>query len=162
MGKTRKIAVIGIPAVVLCFALVSLALADPSDPVTKGWANNNLINKNKASKIPVWQITQEGTAKSVQWVTHAPNPRFAIYDPLGDSDPADESTLDDDVVLDRETGLVWQRTVSAVSVDWFTAISYCYTTTAGGRKGWRLPAVEELASLVDSTQTNPSLPVGHP
>ena len=32
----------------------------------------------------------------------------------------------------------------------------------GGRKGWRAPTVEELASLVDPSQTIPSLPIGHP
>jgi hypothetical protein len=32
----------------------------------------------------------------------------------------------------------------------------------GGRKGWRLPTIEELASLIDPTQTNPALPIGHP
>jgi len=30
------------------------------------------------------------------------------------------------------------------------------------RKGWRLPSVVELASLVDTSQSFPSLPVGHP
>jgi hypothetical protein len=28
--------------------------------------------------------------------------------------------------------------------------------------GWRLPTVEELASLVDPTTANPALPSGHP
>jgi hypothetical protein len=32
----------------------------------------------------------------------------------------------------------------------------------GGRKGWRLPTIEELASLVDTSQSNPALPAGHP
>src|SRR2546426_2979916 len=31
-----------------------------------------------------------------------------------------------------------------------------------GRKGWRLPTVEELASLVDPTQELPALASGHP
>jgi len=35
--------------------------------------------------------------------------------------------------------------------------------TSGDRLGWRLPAIEELASLVDPTQTHaPFLPTGHP
>ena len=45
---------------------------------------------------------------------------------------------------------------------WATAILYAYTKNVGGRKGWRLPTVEELASLVDPTQMNPALPSGHP
>jgi Protein of unknown function (DUF1566) len=31
-----------------------------------------------------------------------------------------------------------------------------------GRKGWRLPTNQELASLIDPTQSNPALPSGHP
>lgn len=162
MEKTKKFVAIGILVLAFCFTLNSLAQADPNDPVTKGWASSNLINKNKAVKIPCWQITQEGTAKAVQWVPHLANTRFAIYDPNGDSDPIDPNTLDDDLVLDRETGLVWQRFPDALSVDWFQAVTFCYTMTAGNRKGWRLPTIEELASLIDPTQTNPSLPIGHP
>ena len=30
------------------------------------------------------------------------------------------------------------------------------------RKGWRLPTIEELASLVDPKKVNPALPNGHP
>jgi hypothetical protein len=32
----------------------------------------------------------------------------------------------------------------------------------GGRGGWRLPTQEELATLLDPTQSNPPLPAGHP
>jgi hypothetical protein len=41
-------------------------------------------------------------------------------------------------------------------------LSYCFTKKVGGRKGWRLPTIEELATLVDDTQSNPALPSGHP
>ena len=34
--------------------------------------------------------------------------------------------------------------------------------TVGGTKGWRLPSVAELASLVDPANSNPALPTGHP
>ena len=33
---------------------------------------------------------------------------------------------------------------------------------SGGCKGWRLPSIEELASLVDPSQSPPVLPSGHP
>jgi hypothetical protein len=32
----------------------------------------------------------------------------------------------------------------------------------GGRLGWRLPTIEELSSLIDSSQEAPALPEGHP
>ena len=69
-----------------------------------------------------------------------------------------------EAVLDRETGLVWQRTPqdpSGTGTYQQAAIS-CYQTKTGGRFGWRLPALEELMSLVDPTQSNPALPAGHP
>jgi hypothetical protein len=64
-------------------------------------------------------------------------------------------------VLDRETGLVWERSPETATVDWNSARSSCISKNVGGRKGWRLPAIAELTSLVDPTQ-NPALPAGHP
>jgi Protein of unknown function (DUF1566) len=31
----------------------------------------------------------------------------------------------------------------------------------GGKKGWRLPSIHELGSLIDASQTNPALPFGN-
>jgi hypothetical protein len=69
-----------------------------------------------------------------------------------------------EAVLDKETGLVWQRTpeVPFAGADLQSAVIACYQATTGGRKGWRLPTPEELMSLVDPTQSNPALPAGHP
>ena len=73
-----------------------------------------------------------------------------------------EIVLDGAGILDKETGLVWERTPEKIERTWNDAVTYCYQKTVGGRKGWRLPTVDELTSLVDSTQSNPSLPSGHP
>ncbi len=70
--------------------------------------------------------------------------------------------LDDQAVLDKETGLVWERSPSTTLMSWSDAIYHCYNMNVDGRKGWRLPTVEELASLVDPTQPAPTLPAGHP
>jgi hypothetical protein len=68
-------------------------------------------------------------------------------------------------VLDRETGLVWERSPSTSIVNWLNAQIQCNTLNLGNRKGWRLPTVQELASLVDGDPANtssPRLPPGHP
>lgn len=138
-----------------CFCLTSLVQAGANDPVTEGWAKNNLVNKKKAAKIPIWQITQEGTASAVNWV-NTDNPRFAIYD----SDTEDQT---DDLILDRETGLVWERSPDTEThSSWTTACNYCYLKELANRKGFRPPTIEELASLVDNDIYNPPLPPGHP
>jgi hypothetical protein len=65
-------------------------------------------------------------------------------------------------VLDKETGLVWEQAPSTTEQPWFNAVLGCYSNDVGGRKGWRLPTIEELTSLIDPTRSDPSLPVDHP
>jgi len=65
-------------------------------------------------------------------------------------------------VLDNETGLVWEKQPSTGVGDWIDRLTRCYTLEVGGRKGWRVPTIEELASLVDTSQLAPTLPAGHP
>ncbi len=65
-------------------------------------------------------------------------------------------------VLDKETGRVWEKTPSNGVGDWFNRLNRCYNLEVGGRKGWRVPTIEELMSLVDKSQPAPTLPAGHP
>lgn len=67
-------------------------------------------------------------------------------------------------VLDRETGLVWEQSPQTAATTWTSARFVCTGKTTGGRKGWRLPSVHELASLVDPSVAfpGPTLPAGHP
>jgi len=76
------------------------------------------------------------------------------------------SNLNSEAVLDRETGLVWERTTSGGETDSTGARIKCFLGSKGGRKGWRLPSVDELTTLLlpkpfDPTFT-PALPPGHP
>src|SRR5437016_8649313 len=59
------------------------------------------------------------------------------------------SNLNSVAVLDRETGLVWEQSPSTSTLSWDGAQNHCNTLRAGGRLGWRLPTLQELASLVD-------------
>lgn len=67
-------------------------------------------------------------------------------------------------VLDKETGLVWEQSPLTTTHTWAAARFQCTGRTVGGKKGWRLPSVHELASLVDPGNPggNPDLPAGHP
>jgi hypothetical protein len=65
-------------------------------------------------------------------------------------------------VLDKETGLVWQKAPSSDTLEWINAHRFCNSIATGGRLGWRLPTLQELASLLDRTQSSPALPSGHP
>ena len=70
--------------------------------------------------------------------------------------------LSREAVLDNETGLVWERRPNATKTGWASACVYCNDGEVGGRFGWRLPTVEELSSLVDRTELDPTLPADHP
>ena len=75
------------------------------------------------------------------------------------------SDFNDKAVLDRETGLVWERQPSNQVFAWPKARLLCAQKAVGERGGWRLPAFSELASLVDPTVTDPGVPrvpAGHP
>ncbi|HYA27058.1 MAG TPA: DUF1566 domain-containing protein [Thermodesulfovibrionales bacterium] len=106
-----------------------------------------------------------GPAVAVTGVgTNAPNPswdqtisgssRFIVLSNMGGK-----------AVLDKETGLVWEQMPTSIYLTnylWEVAQNHCNTLTTGGRLGWRLPTLQELGSLVDTSQTSPALPVGHP
>src|SRR4029450_13632773 len=67
------------------------------------------------------------------------------------------SNWNNEAVLDRETGLVWEQSPSSTGVSWLGAHTSCLVLNKGGRKGWRIPTAQELVSLVDPTATNPAL-----
>ena len=74
------------------------------------------------------------------------------------------SNFSSQAVLDRETGLVWERTPSPFRDDWVGSVHFCLNKQVGGRMGWRLPSINELASLYDPSvpDPGPALPAGHP
>ncbi len=122
------------------------------------------INKNQGGEtmkkkggLPIWKILKTGSADPVAWENHPQNPRFAVFN------PADAGSLSDDMVLDKETGLVWARDANLIGqYNWLDANTLCREFALGNRSGWRLPTVEELSSLLDLSQTDLALPQGHP
>jgi hypothetical protein len=75
------------------------------------------------------------------------------------------SEFNTEAVLDKETGLVWERSPNKNAVAWPNARLMCAQKAVGGRGGWRLPTFNELASLVEPAVTDPTiprLPAGHP
>jgi len=106
----------------------------------------------------VWELFIDGTDTPVHWLDHSPNRRFAIYHPGGTPDKAD------DLVWDKETGLIWARNANlpGKALNWLDANTACRCLKLANRIGWRLPTVEELSSLIDPRNSNPSLPAGHP
>ena len=56
---------------------------------------------------------------------------------------------DETMVLDNNTGLIWQRAQSSNQYAFNNAAVYCESQTTGGYGEWRLPTIKELYSLAD-------------
>ena len=69
------------------------------------------------------------------------------------------ANFNQEAVLDRETGLVWQRTPDDVLASWKDATLACMRQDIAGRSGWRLPSIHELGTLAAVGET---LADGHP
>ncbi|MDF0675908.1 MAG: DUF1566 domain-containing protein [Nitrospira sp.] len=54
-------------------------------------------------------------------------------------------------VRDNNTGLVWEQAPDAGIEDGGTAVGVCLMKAVGGTRGWRLPSVVELTSLLDGS-----------
>ena len=61
-------------------------------------------------------------------------------------------------VCDKDTGYTWQQHPLSTQRNWDDSIAYCPTLGTG----WHLPEVEVLETLVDTNNSNPALPTGHP
>jgi hypothetical protein len=103
----------------------------------------------------LWFVEPIGAIPLESWDDKIPNAgnRFKVLSEFGGL-----------AVLDNETGLVWEQSPATTIHSWYIARSECTRRITGGRKGWRLPSVHELASLIDPSVPSPGpvLPPGHP
>lgn len=58
-------------------------------------------------------------------------------------------------VLDRATGLTWQKERGAIDKTWQQALAFCEALDLGGFTDWRLPNINELASLINYAKVHP-------
>ena len=74
------------------------------------------------------------------------------------------ASFNNDAVRDNNTGLVWEKSPQTATATWNGARFTCINKNVGAQKGWRLPSIPELASLIDPSVAppGPALPSGHP
>jgi len=79
------------------------------------------------------------------------NPRFKVN---YNNTPSD---VNDDMVLDTQTGLIWTRNANPMGRknNWQDAITTCDNFVLANKDDWRLPSKDELVTLEP-------LPTGHP
>jgi len=62
------------------------------------------------------------------------------------------SLMANDVVVDPETGLMWQDTSKIIKKNWNNAKNYCTELTLAKYSNWRLPHLGELMSITDRSK----------
>jgi hypothetical protein len=70
--------------------------------------------------------------------------------------PRGHFTVVRETVEDVVTGLTWQQKVTNKRYSWAEATAYCADLELRG-KGWRLPTIKELHTLVDETRIAPAI-----
>jgi len=141
MMKAKVMALCALAAVL---AILSVVLAGSLEPA--GQPQPTMHTLEQLYHRPIWPMLDK------QFVDWPDNPRFAVCDDVYG-----------DMVLDKETGLIWSRDANpfANPTQWIMAKIKCHSNFArGNRRGWRLPTVEELSSLIGPG--DPALPQGHP
>jgi len=73
------------------------------------------------------------------------------------SPPNSNYTIGANTVVDKTTGLEWQKTDDNTTRNWNDAMAYCAGLTLDGKSDWRLPSVLELQSIVDYGGSNPAI-----
>lgn len=122
----------GAMALLAVLALARAMEAGPVDPPGPVGSTMRRVDE----LLPSWNqsLTAQGSDA-------CNTPRFECTFP-------DLSSIGVAAVLDRETGLVWQRVPDTTQRQFANAYHYCAQLSLGGKYGWRLPAVNELASLL--------------
>jgi hypothetical protein len=118
----------------LCFAVLAAAVT-PADAQT--------VAAGPYYATPSWD-------QKIACESPANCPRFIVL-----------SNWNGEAVLDRETGLVWERYVGENLLPFAEAEAACNNRVVGNRQGWRLPTHPELRTLIDPAAV-PPIPPGHP
>lgn len=135
---------------------VALSLATLSGAWNDGFGNSGTFAFNPSSPAGSPRpLAMSTSSTGSSWHQTLPgSTRFLVLSNMGDV-----------AVLDRETGLVWERAPVRTATSWAGAQASCATSRRGGRMGWRLPSTSELMSLIDPSvigASEPALPPGHP
>jgi hypothetical protein len=136
----------GVGVVVIAGGLV---LANFGGGITSAQAHDRTYKnpfKQIMTKLDEILMKLNGGSAPAGGAATQPLPRFTV---LADNNAA---------VRDNSTGLVWEQTPSTPATDWSNARLQCINKNVGNTRGWRLPSVVELTSLIDPSVPAPYVP----
>lgn len=144
MKSSRNRWIRGMGAVVLVGALLVTSVVAADDDTGKNPFTHILAKLDQILAAIKSEGGHEGN-HTLRWDTNHPSAtRFTTAFP--------------GAVLDKNSGLVWEQAPDATPLFWNLARLSCVNMSLGGTRGWRLPSVAELASLIDPSLPTPFVP----
>ena len=72
---------------------------------------------------------------------------------------ADYTNNGDETFTDNVTGLIWQNSSdnNTNELSWIDAMNYCENLSISNNNNWRLPTINELITLINPLEYNPSI-----
>jgi hypothetical protein len=158
MKKTR-ISLIILIGLILVFFSIGLFL-NISDYIPNIFNNteSNLILTHNLGGISVTDYLSIGSSNDI-------NNNNAFLSGLNNNNNnneplfGNEFVLEDDVVIDLSTNLMWQDGSSNMTKVWNEAVNYCNDLSWAGYDDWRLPSYLELNTIMNFTQSWNDWPV---
>jgi len=116
----------------------------PSTPINSFWTST----PSAADATRAWLVSFAYSDANFD-VTTAKYYARCVRDPVAHT--GTRYTVNTDTVVDKFTGLTWQRNPATTQRDFTGAKTYCQNVSLGGVTGWRLPSRNELLTVVDVT-----------
>ena len=72
---------------------------------------------------------------------------------------AQSLTASSNVVVDNNTGLTWEKTLSSDTYTWYNRAAHCNelnSSNYGGKSNWRVPNLLELLTIIDISNNQPA------
>lgn len=140
-------------ALLFVFGFLWLAGCRETKPEPVGSPQRAGDDKLAAPDATSAQLEDEPDAAVAAWASWPmPNSPSA-----GSPNPQSYDTRVAGVVIDRVTGLMWQRNMEASNATFNEARKHCDRLMLAGYDDWRLPSRIELVSLVDLSRSQPSI-----
>lgn len=164
--RTVRQGLVGLFSVV--FLLGGVAMVTPLGSVAQAASPAGLIADHDAEMAAQHNMIQQDITDAQTAIQGDLTTLQAAVDALVVSPPCGAGTAgqrfvaDTEEVCDNTTGLYWVKMPDATVRSHAAALTHCAGLDLGNSQTYRLPEVKELISLVDYSQFNLALPVGHP
>ena len=144
-----------LPEILELISIINLNYYNPvMDPIFNGTASFYWSSVPTSNTDGIWGVnffsgivnySPEIILKSVRAVYHEIN------------DIPDNWIVNAHTIINKRTGLMWQRETFPSALNWKAALAHCESLTLDNYSDWRLPNIKELLSIVKFSENNPSI-----